>query len=59
MLYLIYLGTFLKVFFNKMKFITDYLIDSYFSKFEVVPKFFSKIKKEMSFTVIKLYVEVG
>ena len=59
MLYLIYLGTFLKVFFNKMKFITDYLIDSYFSKFKVVPKFFSKIKKEMSFTVIKLYVEVG
>ena len=44
MLYLIYLEVFLKVFFNMMKVISDYLIHMYFSNFKAIPHNFTNFK---------------
>ena len=55
MLYLIYLEVFLKVFFDEMKLITD----SFFSAFKSVPKQFDRMKKKMTFSLLKLYCETG
>ena len=41
-----------------MKIISDYLINSYFSKFKALPENFTTIKK-ITFTLIKLRCETG
>lgn len=42
-----------------MKVISNYLIDSYFSNFKALSKFFTKMKKKISFSFLKLYYDTG
>ena len=58
-LYLILLEVFLKVFFNKMKVTSDFLINLYFSNLKAVPKSFTGIKKKIAFSLLKLHCETG